>query len=89
MAQVCSRATPCLRPSAKQAPQFCAYAPKRAMSLESRAQPILLGHCREAVNGRHADVLDWERIVDFSHGSFRLMGSRKPKHIQKVRACWL
>eukprot|EP00967_Tisochrysis_lutea_P111907 scaffold176319_cov17-Tisochrysis_lutea.AAC.2 len=40
--------------------------------------------CREVIGSRHAGWLDWERVVDFSHGSFRLMGSHKPKHIQRV-----
>eukprot|EP00983_Pelagomonas_calceolata_P092076 1157625-Pelagomonas_calceolata.AAC.10 len=39
---------------------------------------------KEVIGSRHAGWLDWERVVDFSHGSFRLMGSHKPKHIQRV-----
>ncbi|KAF5834641.1 hypothetical protein DUNSADRAFT_8649 [Dunaliella salina] len=43
----------------------------------------VIAACREVIGNHHADWLDWERVVDFSHGSFRLMGSHKPIHIQR------
>jgi hypothetical protein len=51
--------------------------------------PLIAPSCcspmsRKTLGDMHADLLDLEHIIDFSHGSFRLMGSRKPKHIQKV-----
>lgn len=47
--------------------------------------------CRDQVVSRCRDELSsdvpstsglaWERVVDFPHGSFRMLGSRKSKHL--------
>ena len=37
----------------------------------------------------HLSELDWERIVDFPHGSLRLLGSRKAKHMSKSDPSWV
>jgi hypothetical protein len=36
-----------------------------------------------AVSGTASEVclFDWERVIDFPHGSIRLLGSRKTKHL--------
>ena len=34
-------------------------------------------------------ALDWERIIDFPHGSLRLLGSRKAKHMMKSDPDWV
>jgi hypothetical protein len=47
----------------------------------------LLAHmCRDKVVSKCKEelvdsCLDWERIIDFPHGSFRMLGSRKTKHM--------
>lgn len=42
----------------------------------------ILDACREHL-GRFSASIDWERLVDFPHGSLRLMGSRKAPHMDK------
>ncbi|KAG2489362.1 hypothetical protein HYH03_012192 [Edaphochlamys debaryana] len=42
----------------------------------------ILAACRERL-GRFSPSVDWERLVDFPHGSFRIMGSRKALHMDR------
>ncbi len=38
-----------------------------------------------ALDREVAALLDWESVVDFPHGSFRMLGSRKSKQLVVVR----
>lgn len=48
--------------------------------------PFVVRSCRTELPSKvpGAETLDWERIVDFPHGSFRMLGSRKTKKLDKV-----
>jgi hypothetical protein len=40
--------------------------------------PILMLPCRRTQLTSLTEVIGWDKVVDFPHGSFRLLGSRKP-----------
>ncbi|GIL73903.1 hypothetical protein Vretimale_5013 [Volvox reticuliferus] len=43
----------------------------------------LLEACVERLGPRYGSRVDWERLIDFPHGSLRLMGSRKTASMDK------
>ncbi|GLI61362.1 hypothetical protein VaNZ11_003725 [Volvox africanus] len=43
----------------------------------------LLEACVECMGPRYGGRVDWERLIDFPHGSLRLMGSRKAAHMDR------
>ncbi|GIL49197.1 hypothetical protein Vafri_5346 [Volvox africanus] len=43
----------------------------------------LLEACVERMGPRYGSRVDWERLIDFPHGSLRLMGSRKAPHMDR------
>ncbi|GLC46183.1 Scaffold-type E3 ligase [Pleodorina starrii] len=41
----------------------------------------LLEECTAKLGPQYGSAVDWERLIDFPHGSLRLMGSRKAPHM--------
>lgn len=42
-----------------------------------------MARCKAECSEIGEEALDWESVVDFPHGSFRMLGSRKSKHMDK------